>query len=269
MTARLAVLLPRLAVLTTIWLLATATFTFAAGGRELERRTQTPSPREAPKTLRVPDVRGRVYVFAKQLLQDAGLAWRVEGDVRGYAANIVSSQFPAPGVELADTGAPAVTLTLSRNPAYEQHGSPEDSSSRRETELVSARTGEPVARPKRTGVSRAAGTLTASPYREPDFAVAGSPRELADQLPLPERARLLGRRLAAQPVPTRELVRHWFYQHAWVVIGAGFGWRDGAEALRTLIAIDEDLQARWGIGAKSAAVARAALLEVEQRRAGR
>ena len=37
----------------------------------------------------IPDVRGKPYVFAKGILQDAGFAWRVEGDVQGYAPNSV------------------------------------------------------------------------------------------------------------------------------------------------------------------------------------
>jgi hypothetical protein len=60
-------------------------------------------------------------------------------------------------------------------------------------------------------------------------------------------------------------VNHWLYQHSWLVTGARFGWSGGAEALRILVRIDRDLQARWGIGAKSLAVARAALAQVERR----
>jgi hypothetical protein len=60
-------------------------------------------------------------------------------------------------------------------------------------------------------------------------------------------------------------VNYWLYQHAWLVTGARFGWSGGAEALRILVRVDRDLQARWGIGGKSLAVARAALAEVERR----
>jgi hypothetical protein len=59
--------------------------------------------------------------------------------------------------------------------------------------------------------------------------------------------------------------RFWLYQHAWIVTGSKFGWSGGAQALETLIAVDRDLQSRWGIGAKSESVARAALAEVERR----
>jgi hypothetical protein len=49
------------------------------------------------------------------------------------------------------------------------------------------------------------------------------------------------------------------------VTGAKFGWSGGAESLRILVGVDRDLRARWGIGAKSEAVARAALAEVKRR----
>ena len=47
-----------------------------------------------------------------------------------------------------------------------------------------------------------------------------------------------------------------------IVEGARLGWWRGAEALELLVRIDERVQARWEIGAKSEAVARAALAEV-------
>jgi hypothetical protein len=71
--------------------------------------------------------------------------------------------------------------------------------------------------------------------------------------------------VAAASRPTRRLVEHWLYQHAWVVAGARFGWQDGARALRILIRVDEKLQSRWGFGARSERVARGALAYVEQR----
>ena len=58
-------------------------------------------------------------------------------------------------------------------------------------------------------------------------------------------------------------VRHYLYQHSWIVTGAKFGWWHGAEALRKLIAVDRIAQQRWGIGKKSELVARKALVAVE------
>jgi hypothetical protein len=49
------------------------------------------------------------------------------------------------------------------------------------------------------------------------------------------------------------------------VTGARFGWSGGAEALRVLIAVDNDMQARWEIGERSEAVARATLAYVESK----
>ena len=60
-------------------------------------------------------------------------------------------------------------------------------------------------------------------------------------------------------------MRHWLYQHAWIVTGARFGWWHGAQALQTLIAVDRQLERQWGIGGKSQAVANAALEQVRRR----
>ena len=58
-------------------------------------------------------------------------------------------------------------------------------------------------------------------------------------------------------------VRHWFYQHEWVVTGAKFGWFQGSDALKTLIRVDDQVVSSWGIGSRSRAVAASALREVE------
>jgi hypothetical protein len=73
----------------------------------------------------VPDVCRLVYVFAKSMLQDAGFAWRVQGQVGGYAANRVLRQSPSPGTLVVDTGAPTVTLELAPNPGFPERGSPD------------------------------------------------------------------------------------------------------------------------------------------------
>ena len=58
---------------------------------------------------------------------------------------------------------------------------------------------------------------------------------------------------------------HWMYQHEWIVVGATLGWWHGAEALRILIQDDAKAQTRWGVGSRSAQVARRALAGVEAR----
>jgi len=75
---------------------------------------------------------------------------------------------------------------------------------------------------------------------------------------------LLSAWLRAHPKTTSN-VRHYLYQHSWIVTGASFGWWHGAEALRKLIAADLVAQQRWGIGKKSELVARRALAAVEAR----
>jgi hypothetical protein len=101
--------------------------------------------------------------------------------------------------------------------------------------------------------------------RPPAFVVPGARKEPLNELPLPDRARLLARFVDANPRPTNANVKHWLYQHEWIVVGAKLGWWHGAEALRILISVDAKAQTRWGVGSRSAEVARKALAGVEAR----
>ena len=275
MAARLTLLLPRLAVLVVIWLLAAASFTFAAGSKQpAQSEPAAKSAPEKPKVLVVPDVRGQTYVFAKGMLEDGGFAWRVEGEVDGFAANTVAVQNPAPGVRVVDNGAPAVVLRLDRSQEYDERGLPENASPYKGTPVVLLedwRAGQkqtPAPKPKPKALAPKAKPKSAKPAeskpmpRKPDFVVAKAPREPAGEMPLPNRARLVDRRLAAVSKPTSKVVNWWLYQHSWIVTGALYGWKDGDDALRILIGVDRDLEARFGFGARSERVARRALAEV-------
>jgi len=271
-------MVPRFIVLAIIGLLATATFTFAAEKQITTAPVAEPAP-AAPPVLVVPDVERQAYVFAKGILQDAGFAWKVDGPVRGYAANTVAVQRPAPGTRVRDTGAPLVVLRLSANAHYDQHGLPEDASPYRGTEirLVDAPV-SPVPKPvvkkpvvkrpvvvKKPVVKKRVVKKPIVAHRPPAFAVAGARKEPLDEMPLTERAQRLRAWLGRHPQPTSANVRYWLYQNSWIVTGARFGWWHGAEALRVLIAANERAQAVWGIGLKSEARARVALAYVQAR----
>ena len=184
--------------------------------------------RPPPEVLVVPDVRRQAYVFSKGILQDAGFAWRVEGAVEGYAANTVVSQVPAPGVRVVDNGAPTVVLRLKRSGEYEERGVPENHSSYKGTAVVllsnwqaaqkesaqATTETQPVATTTTLAHHSAAAPPAAPPpapeqgeesgaFREPDFVVEGAPREPADEMPLPQRARALQERTAALTKPSR------------------------------------------------------------------
>ncbi len=281
MASRLAALLPRLVALTVIWLLATSTITFAAGSRTLANQPEVPAVEKERSVLIVPDVRRQAYVFAKGILEDGGFAWRVEGPVQGYAANPVAVQSPAPGVRVMDNGTPTVILRLARNGEYQERGLPQNSAPYPGDEIRLASEAEkamhettakpekqkapkpkPVAKATKKPAKKAGKHEQA---RESEFEVPGAPREPMDEMPLVERARLLQERIAAHETLTPKLVKYWLYQHAWIVTGARFGWSGGAEALRIVIAVDNDMQARWEIGARSEAVARATLAYVESK----
>ena len=125
MRLTMATTVRRLLALAFAGLLASGTLTY---GAEVKPAAPAAKPAPAPRaaTLLVPDVRGQAYVFAKGMLEETGFAWRVKGSVRGFAANTVAAQSPAPGTRVVDTGAPTVTLSLARARGYEQRGAPED-----------------------------------------------------------------------------------------------------------------------------------------------
>jgi beta-lactam-binding protein with PASTA domain len=94
------------------------------------------------------------------------------------------------------------------------------------------------------------------------FTVPGARKEPLDEMPLPNRATALGTWLGAHKAKSAANAKYWLYQNEWIVTGAQMGWWRGAEALQTLIAVDNRTQSLWGIGAKSAAAAQHALDEV-------
>lgn len=284
MAFRLATLLPRAVIVAVVWVLGTAAFTLAADntivGSSTPKTSATPA---AQPELIVPSVSGQAYVFAKGILEDAGFAWHVAGSVHGYSSNRIVTQSPAAGTRVVDTGAPTVTLRLVRGP-YGQLGQPADNSPYSGTAirlagLASVTT--PAAKPKTTPKARPAAKPKARPAvkpatkptakpatkpaaRPPAFAVEGAPKEPLDEMPLTARAQRLEQWIAGKP-KTPANVQHWLYQHAWIVTGAKFGWWHGADALQTLIRVDQHVEREWGIGAKSEAVARAALAQVRRR----
>ena len=277
MAARFTALLPRLLALTVIWLLGAATFTLAAEKKAVMPTQTVASQAAKPTLLTVPDVRGKAYVFAKGILQDSGLAWRVQGSVQGYAANSVVYQSPRVGARVVDNGAPTVTLRLSKNSAYGERGLPENEAPYSGTRILTLSEWRAEReQPQETTSTSPPTTATTTPTttetqpaaepaetRKPDFEVPGAPAEPADELTLPARARMLARRMDAMSKPTNQLVNYWLYQHAWIVTGARFGWHDGAEALRILIKVDQSLVRRFDFGARCVRVARRAIAYVE------
>jgi hypothetical protein len=278
MGVRLPSFLPRVAVVVLLALGAGAGLAYAAGQQIAATPPATTSTTpQKPLTLTVPDLRNQAFVFAKGQLQDGGFAWRVAGSVRGFASNTVVSQSPAAGTELVDTGAPLVTLTLARNSGYPQTGDPQDASSYAGTPLRLAdaavaaapalpKAAQPAAQPAAKPAAEQARARAAAPkQRPPDFVVPGARREPLDEMPLTARAAALGTWLAAHPKNTHANVEHWLFQNSWIVSGARMGWWHGAEALRTLVAVDARTESVWGIGGKSRALAQQALAEVQAR----
>jgi hypothetical protein len=288
MAVRLAALLPRAVIVALVWILGTAAFTLAADNTIVGPSNPNPAAgaAAAQTELVVPSVSGQAYVFAKGILEDSGFAWRVVGAVRGYSSNRVITQSPAAGTRVVDTGAPTVIVRLVRGP-YDQLGRPVDVSPYRGTKIRLAGLAavtkaavapkgkvtpkKPVAKPKRITKPKivakpravAKPKVKATP-RPPAFTPAGAPKEPLDEITLPARALTLQRWVANRP-KTGANVRHWLYQHSWIVTGAQFGWWHGVQALQTLIAVDQQVERQWGIGGKSQAVAKAALAHVRRR----
>ena len=299
MADRLPSFLPRVAALVLVALAATAGLTYAAGG-QLPSSPAVPAASATPvPPVVVPDVRNEAFVFAKGTLEEAGFAWQVVGSVRGYSANVVIAQSPAPGTHLVDSGEPRITLTLKRA-SYPQTGEPADTAPYDATEPQPADlAGNPIgpaapalaqpkvaALPKVTTPATTKTTAVAAPavpapkvakapktakaaalpqQRPVAFVVPGARKEPLDELPLPDRAKALATWLDAHPAKTHASAKYWLYQNEWIVTGAKLGWWRGAEALKTLAAVDRRAQALWGIGAKSAGVAERALGDVQAR----
>ena len=265
-------------------LLATAGLTFAATSTLTAQPTTPPETTSELPPLIVPDVRHQAYVFAKGMLEQGGFAWRVEGSVRGYSANLVASQTPAPGSKLSANGAPTIVLHLQRNAGYAQEGHARGQVS------VRGRPGPPVRRraPRQdqgqgqdedrrcsaAPKAKATRTIAAAKKpkavakkpaatRKPAFVVPGAPKEPLDEMTLAARATKLNAWVSAHPKRTPAAVDHWLYQHNWIVSGAKFGWSHGAESLRTLVAVDKRVQKLWGVGGDSETVARKALVDVK------
>jgi hypothetical protein len=234
-----------------------------------------------PAKLTVPDVRGEAYVFAKSDLETSGFAWRLKGGAPGYAAMVVVSQSPAPGAVVLDTGYPTLTLRLAKPKGYVPAGQPQQASPypgsvvRLAADAATSSDSGGAAGAGAESVAATAASPRATKPRKPAtgpaarrpvaFHVRGAKAEPLDEMPLPDRARMLAGWLGSHPKPTAANQRHWLYQHAWIVTGARFGWWRGDEALRILIGVDRRVEARWGIGARSEAEARRALAFVEAR----
>jgi hypothetical protein len=273
---------PRLLALTVVWLFATAALTFAAAhkiGAAPVVPVSKAAPAVVPSVLVVPDLRRQAFVFSKGTLSDAGFSFRIEGAVKGFASNTVVSQTPAPGTRVIDTGAPLVILHLARTGS--QLGLPEDVSSvtptavklaplpgavaKQAAAVVPAKVATVATKPAAKPVSKPAKAPAKPESRAPAFVVPGARREPLDEITLSARAKELLAWLNQHPNATDANVKHWLYQHAWIVTGAEMGWSHGAEALHTLLAADNRVWQLWGIGARSTAVARQALAEVEAR----
>ena len=92
-------------------LLVSATISLAADKPTMTKPAKHPVTQ---RVLRVPDVRGQMFVFASGTLEDGGFGWKVSGGAGGFPSNVVVSQSPQPGTNVFDTGAPAITLHLVR-----------------------------------------------------------------------------------------------------------------------------------------------------------
>ncbi len=232
-----------------------------------------------PPTKVVPGVIGQPYVFAESTLQQQGFGWKVVGLVAGWAGVTVSSQTPAPGTKVVDTGAPLITLRLAKPKGYVTQGTPENSSPYVGTQImlpagstgtVQSTTSAQTTTTGTFSTTTVKSTSTTTPTtteskpshvktRPPAFKIAGANPEPLDEIPLPQRAKNLGTWLDSHHQVSAANERYWLFQHAWIVTGAKFGWWHGAQALETLIAVDKRVEALWSVGSRSEAEARSAL----------
>ena len=273
---RVRITLGRVVALVVLCALASIALTiaFAHGDSSKSKRKAKVT---APPTKTVPGVVSQPYVFAESTLQQQGFGWKVVGPVAGWASAVVSSQSPAQGTKVMDTGAPLVTLQLSKPKGLVTQGIPENSSPYTGTKIMlpagstgttqsttSAQTTTTGAFSTSTTTTRSMSTSTNTTpaqveKRPPAFKIAGAKPEPLDEIPLLQRARNLNTWLDSHRAASGANERYWLFQHAWIVTGAKFGWWHGAQALEILIAVDRRVETLWGVGSRSEAEARAAL----------
>jgi hypothetical protein len=110
--------LPRLTAVAAAGLLVSATISLAADKPTAAKKPATHASK-TQQVMVVPNVQGQLFVFASGTLEDGGFGWKVRGAVGGYPANVVASQSPKPGTHVLDTGAPTITLHLTRGKGAE------------------------------------------------------------------------------------------------------------------------------------------------------
>jgi hypothetical protein len=248
-------------------------FTHSHSSVESKRKVKV----TVPPSKVVPGVIGQLYVFAESTLQEHGFGWQVVGPVKGWAGVTVASQDPIGGTTVVDTGAPLVTLRLAKPKGYVTQGTPENSSPYAGTKILlpegSTGTGQSTTSAQTTttvtisttttgSTSTATSTTSTKPSsqaRPPAFTIPGAKSEPLDEISLPQRAKNLSSWLDSHREASAANERYWLFQHAWIVYGAKFGWRHGAQALESLIAVDKRVEELWGVGSKSEAEALAAL----------
>ena len=277
MTAGVIGRLPRVGVIVCAIGLVTGTLAYAATSTLTAPPAPAVTPVAAePEPLVVPDVRKQAYVFAKGSLEQDGFAWRVEGAVPGFAANVVVSQSPAPGARVIADGAPIVVLRLSRNGSYKQEGMPRERLPvrRQAGPARRLRAAEGEARPddgRRHGAEAGAKAKpkakpsASAAARKPAFTVAGAPAEPLDEILLTARAKQLAAWVEKHPRRSPANVDHWLYQHNWIVTGAAFGWSRRRGRTAHADRRRRRVQQLWGVGAQSESIAKRTLAEVEAR----
>ena len=196
---RVRITLGRIVALVVLCALASIALTiaFAHGDSSKSKRKAKVT---APPTKTVPGVVNQPYVFAESTLQQQGFGWKVVGPVAGWASAVVSSQSPAQGTKVMDTGAPLVTLQLSKPKGLVTQGTPENSSPYAGTKIMlpagstgttqsttSAQTTTTGAFSTSTTTTRSMSTSTNTTpaqveKRPPAFKIAGAKPEPLDEI---------------------------------------------------------------------------------------
>lgn len=179
-------------------------------------------------------------------------------DTSPYQASVLQPAELAAAVGPAHPATTAAPKTATTAPKTTTTAPPATTTAPAATTTTPART--TTAPAATTPAPKAKQPTAAWPQNRPvAFTVPGARKEPLDEMPLTTRALQLQHWLEKHPTKTNANVSHWLYQNAWIVAGAKLGWWRGADALTTLVAVDKRTEALWGIGAKSANDAAAAL----------
>ena len=181
MAARFAAIVPRMAVIGLVWLLATATLTYAAGELTTPAKVATtPAATPRPDSHRPATSATRRSSSRRGFSRTAASAGESRAPCTATRQTLSRPSSPRPGTQVVDTGAPTLKLTLRRG-TYPQDGTAQN---------ASPYAGTSILLPKRSSAAAQSLSLPSRRRRSRRRRARSEPRSLLSSAPAgPSRSR--------------------------------------------------------------------------------